>query len=315
MIKQNILVTGGAGFIGSHLCERLINKNQRVVCFDNFDPFYSREIKIQNLSCIINHPNFRLIEGDIRDQEALKEIFNENNIDVVIHLAAQAGVRNSLLQPEKYFDVNLIGTLRLLEVVKKYKIEKFIFASSSSVYGNNIKIPFSEDDLISKPASPYAASKAASESICASYAHLYKIPTIGLRFFTVYGPRQRPDMAIAKFFKSAIEERKIEIFGDGNSERDYTFIDDIIQGILAAIELNCAFEIFNLGNSHTVKLRELVDGVIGLVGKPIEVVKLPGQLGDVLKTCADISKAKLLLNYKPGTDIKSGLKKYSIWNR
>ncbi|MDQ7818390.1 MAG: GDP-mannose 4,6-dehydratase [Melioribacteraceae bacterium] len=314
-MRNEILITGGAGFIGSYLCERLVQMNWNVVCLDNFDPFYPREFKLRNIENIAKSSFFSLIEGDLQDKNLIKEIFDSHKIVSVVHLAAQAGVRESIMNPEKYFATNVLGSLNLLNVIKDKNIEKFIYASSSSVYGNNKKIPFSEDDPILAPASPYAASKIAAESLCATYSSLYKIPTICLRFFTVYGPRQRPDMAFSKFIKNAINSGIIEIYGDGSSSRDYTFIDDIIDGIIRSLEFSCDYEIFNLGNSTTIKLEEVIRIIGSTLHKDIVVKRIENQLGDVPVTYADIRKAETILGYKPQTNIENGIKKYIDWYR
>ncbi|MBC7333864.1 MAG: NAD-dependent epimerase/dehydratase family protein, partial [Actinobacteria bacterium] len=255
---MNILVTGGAGFIGSHLCEKLLSLGHRVLCIDNFNDFYSPSIKRNNIKGVLTNPDFKLFEVDILNQSEINNIFSSYPIDLVIHLAARAGVRPSIAQPLLYEKVNVIGTLNILEACKYNKINKLIFASSSSVYGGSKKIPFSEEDRVDFPISPYASTKKSGELICYTYYHLYSIETICVRFFTVYGPRQRPEMAIHKFTRQIFNKEPIEVYGDGSSSRDYTYIDDIINGIVNMINKVQGYEIVNLGNSYPVKLLELI---------------------------------------------------------
>ena len=310
---ETILVTGGAGFIGSHLCEKLIGLNKKVICIDDFNDFYDPQTKEKNISKIINNKNFILYREDIRNYEKLKEIFKKNKIDKIIHLAARAGVRPSLQQPLLYQDVNVRGTLNVLELAKEFKVKNFVFASSSSVYGINKKIPFSEIDNVDNPISPYAATKKACELLCYNYHHLYKIPVTCLRFFTVYGPRGRPDMAVYKFTKLINEGKEVEMYGDGTTKRDYTYIEDILQGVLAAVEKNFDFEIINLGESRTVELKYLIMLIEKNLGKKAKIKIMNMQPGDVPITYADITKAKKLLNYNPKTNIEEGIKKFIEW--
>jgi len=303
-----LLITGGAGFIGSHLIDRLAARGEGCVCLDDFNDFYDPAIKRRNTAGYE-----RVIEGDIRNQQLLEEIFTRYPIRKIVHLAARAGVRPSLDRPLLYEDVNVRGTLYLLEMAKRYKVEQFVFASSSSVYGGNTKIPFSEEDNISRTVSPYAATKYAGELMCYTYHHLYGIPTTCLRFFTVYGPRQRPEMAIHKFARLIYEGKPIPFFGDGETARDYTYIDDIMQGVLAAIDRPFPFEVFNLGESFCVKLSELVALIEEISRRKAELQRLPNQPGDVEITYADISKARRLLGYNPQTPIRSGLEKFIAW--
>ncbi|MBI4475498.1 MAG: GDP-mannose 4,6-dehydratase [Acidobacteria bacterium] len=302
------LITGGAGFIGSHLIDRLAARGEGCVCLDDFNDFYDPAIKRRNTAGYE-----RVIEGDIRNQQLLEEIFTRYPIRKIVHLAARAGVRPSLDRPLLYEDVNVRGTLYLLEMAKRYKVEQFVFASSSSVYGGNTKIPFSEEDNISRTVSPYAATKYAGELMCYTYHHLYGIPTTCLRFFTVYGPRQRPEMAIHKFARLIYEGKPIPFFGDGETARDYTYIDDIMQGVLAAIDRPFPFEVFNLGESFCVKLSELVALMEEISRRKAELQRLPNQPGDVEITYADISKARRVLGYNPQTPIRSGLEKFIAW--
>ncbi len=312
---MNILVTGGAGFIGSHLVDKLLAENSwKVFALDNFNEFYSPEIKRANIASHLQNPNYTLLETDICDAESLDKIFSENKFDVIVHLAAWAGVRPSLMNPKLYTNVNVNGTLNLLELAKEFGIKQFVFGSSSSVYGINSKIPFAEDDRIHQTISPYAATKAAGEFLCHTYSHLYDIRTICLRFFTVYGSRQRPDLAIHKFSKLIWEGKPIQMFGDGTTRRDYTFVDDIIQGVRAAIDYEKSnYEVFNLGESQTIELRELIEVLEENLGKKAIIERKPMQPGDVPITFADISKAKGLLGYNPTTKIREGIPKFVEW--
>ena len=314
-MQKNILITGGAGFIGSHLVERLLGeKVWRVAVVDDFNDFYSPQVKRANVSAFLNNPNFSLHEIDICDTATLQRVFSESRFDAIVHLAARAGVRPSLAQPKLYSETNVGGTLNLLELAREFGIKQFIFGSSSSVYGVNCKIPFSEDDKTSRPISPYAATKAAGELLCHTYSHLYGVRAVCLRFFTVYGARQRPDLAIHKFSRHIWENRPIEVFGDGRSERDYIFIDDIIAGVRAAIDYDRSdYEIFNLGESETVKLNYLIKLLEENLGKRAVIERRPMQPGDVPRTFADISKAKELLGYNPQTKIEAGIKKFVEW--
>ncbi len=315
MLNRKILITGGAGFIGSHLVERLLAEgNRQVVVVDNFNDFYPAEIKRANVSAFLDNPQFRLYETDICDGENLRKVFAENEFDAIVHLAAWAGVRPSLLNPKLYTQVNVGGTLNLLEAAKDFGVKQFVFGSSSSVYGINCKIPFSEDDKISRPISPYAATKAAGELLCHTFSHLYDIRTVCLRFFTVYGARQRPDLAIHKFSRLIWEEKPIPVFGDGTSQRDYTFVDDIIQGVCAAIDYDKSdYEIFNLGESQTIELSKLIELLEENLGKKAIIERKPMQPGDVPVTFADISKARELLGYNPQTKIEDGISKFTDW--
>ena len=313
--KQRITITGGAGFIGSHLVDKLLAENSwKVFALDNFNEFYSPEIKRANIASHLQNPNYTLLETDICDAESLDKIFSENKFDVIVHLAAWAGVRPSLMNPKLYTNVNVNGTLNLLELAKEFGIKQFVFGSSSSVYGINSKIPFAEDDRIHQTISPYAATKAAGEFLCHTYSHLYDIRTICLRFFTVYGSRQRPDLAIHKFSKLIWEGKPIQMFGDGTTRRDYTFVDDIIEGVRAAIDYEKSnYEVFNLGESQTIELRELIEVLEENLGKKAIIERKPMQPGDVPITFADISKAKGLLGYNPITKIREGIPKFVEW--
>ena len=312
---STVLVTGAAGFIGSHLCEALLAQGRQVVGYDNFDPFYDRAIKQRNLSDLQSHAAFTLVEGDICDRDKLANTFRQFGITEVIHLAALAGVRPSIANPFRYQTVNVGGTSALLECVRDFGVENFLFASSSSVYGENDKVPFAEVDRVDHPISPYAATKKAGELICHTYHHLYGFPVTCLRFFTVYGPRQRPDLAIAKFTRLIDSGTPIPFFGDGSTRRDYTYIDDIIQGVIAALENRAGYAIYNLGESQTTTLAELVKQIESALGKPALIDRQPSQPGDVPVTYADISLARAELGYSPHTKIPEGIPKYVEWYR
>jgi UDP-glucuronate 4-epimerase len=312
---KKILITGGAGFIGSHLVDTLLAEGGwQVVVIDDFNDFYAPEIKRANIREHLQHPQYKLIEADIRCFDSLRQVFAENQFDAVAHLAARAGVRPSLADPRLYNENNVTGTLNLLELSREFEMQNFVFASSSSVYGINAKIPFSESDPIFNPISPYAATKAAGELLCHTYTHLYGIRCVCLRFFTVYGARQRPDLAIHKFSRLISEGKPIPVFGDGSTRRDYTFIDDIIAGVRASIDYDKTnYEIFNFGESRTVKLSELISLLEENLGKKAIINRLPLQPGDVPQTFADVSKAKKLLGYNPTTPIEEGIAKFVKW--
>ena len=312
---SSILVTGGAGFIGSHLCGRLLREGYTVICLDNFDSFYDPNIKIKNIEGMgKKFPNqFELITGDIRNYEHLTETFKKNRIDSVVHLAARAGVRPSINNPLLYQDVNIRGTIVLLEACKEFGIKDFIFASSSSVYGENQRVPFSEEDLDIQPISPYGATKRAGELLCYSHHHLYGMNIACLRIFTAYGPRQRPEMAIHKFTRLIEQGENIPIYGDGSSRRDYTYIDDLIEGILAVMHHHKGFEIYNLGESQTTSLNELIRLIEEAFDKKANVEMLEPQPGDVSITYADISKAERKLGYHPKIKIEEGIKRFVEW--
>jgi len=312
---MNFLVTGGAGFIGSHLNESLLKDTNSIVCLDNFDPFYEPKIKYENIKKVKDHPSFKLVEGDILDWKLLDQLFKDNRFDVVVHLAARAGVRPSIQNPRLYQRVNIEGTINLLELSCRHKVDKFIFASSSSVYGNNRKVPFSEKDPVDHPISPYAATKKAGELIAHTFYALYNIPITCLRFFTVYGPRQRPDMAIHKFTRLIDEEKAIPVFGNGKSRRDYTYIDDIIAGILLSIEKCKGFNIFNLGESKTIELNNLIKLIEDKLNKQAKIERLPEQPGDMKETYADITKAKRELGYNPSFTLQDGINEFITWYR
>ena len=308
------LITGAAGFIGSHLCERMLANGWAVTGLDNFNDFYDPEIKRDNISGFLENESFNLIEGDIRNSEVIENVVSDN-IDIIIHLASGAGVRPSIQQPVYYSDNNMTGTMVMLEAAKKFNIKKFIFASSSSVYGNNKKVPFSEDDNVDFPISPYAATKKAGELFCHTYHHLYDINMTCLRFFTVYGPRQRPDLAIHKFAKLIEQGKSIPVYGDGSMMRDFTYIDDIIDGIIASIEKCEGYNIYNLGESRPITVNDLVAEIEKALGKKAIIEHLPMQPGDVNCTYADVSKAIKDLGYDPKTKIEDGLAKFVEWLR
>lgn len=308
---STVLVTGGAGFIGSHLCEKLLELGYWVINLDNFNDFYDPKIKRKNILTALSNRRYTLIEGDIRDRKLLEKIFNTFNIDTVVHIAALAGVRTSIGNPLEYVDVDIKGTVNLLEFSKDFKVKKFIFASTSSVYGLN-SVPFKEDGKKS-PISPYAAAKLAGELFCSTYNVLYDIPVICLRFFTVYGPRQRPEMAVHYFTRLIDEGKELPVWGDGTSSRDYTYIDDIINGIVASIYHKCSFDIFNLGNSNPIKLNDLIGLIEQKLGKSARRVYLPVQKGDAEHTYADITKSKAVLGYNPEVSIEEGIEKFIDW--
>jgi UDP-glucuronate 4-epimerase len=314
---KNILVTGGAGFIGSHLVDRLLAEGGWRVCVvDDFNDFYAPSVKRENVREHMKSASYRLYEADIRDYARLENVFREEKFDCIVHLAARAGVRPSLLEPMLYMETNINGTLNLLELAREHGVKQFVFGSSSSVYGINAKVPFSEEDPIRQPISPYAATKAAGELICHTYSHLYGIRCVCLRFFTVYGARQRPDLAIHKFAKLITEGRLIPVFGDGTTRRDYTYIDDIIAGVRSAIDFEeSGYEVFNLGESQTVELNKLIALLEKELDRNALVDRQPMQPGDVPQTFADVAKARRLLGYDPQTKIEEGIKRFVEWFR
>jgi UDP-glucuronate 4-epimerase len=313
----NILITGGAGFIGSHLVDRLLTEGDwQVTVIDDFNDFYDPELKRANIQTYLSRPNFNLIEADIRDYYSLDEVFAEGNFKCIVHLAARAGVRPSLTEPRLYVETNINGTTNLLELSRHHGVNQFVFGSSSSVYGENRKVPFSEADPIFNPISPYAATKAAGELLCHTYSHLYRMRIVCLRFFTVYGARQRPDLAIHKFARLISRGEPIPVFGDGTTRRDYTHIDDIIAGVRAAIDYDQSnYEVINLGESRTVELRELIALLEAALDQKAQITRQPVQPGDVSQTFADIAKARRLLNYDPQTQIEDGIRKFVDWFR
>jgi UDP-glucuronate 4-epimerase len=318
---KRILLTGGAGFIGSHVAEALLRRGASLAIVDNLDEFYSPTWKKANLESIGKIGRYEFFDQDICAAEGMKEIFERVRPDAVIHLAARAGVRPSIEQPRLYERVNVAGTVNLLEHCREFQASRLIFGSSSSVYGESDRAPFSEEQFDLRPISPYAATKLAGESFCYTYAHLYKLPVVALRFFTVYGPRQRPDLAIHKFVARIEAGKPIPIFGDGETGRDYTYVDDIVAGILSALEYDFSgtagapFEICNLGNSHPVKLSLLVRMIEQATGKKAIIQREGPQQGDVPLTWADVSKAAKLLGYRPQTTLEEGLKRFIAWYR
>lgn len=309
---MKILVTGGAGFIGSHLSKALIDRGDQVVIIDNFNDYYEPQLKEDRLKTILKKYKFKLYRGDIRDAELLEKIFKKEKIDKVVHLAAMAGVRNSLKNPLLYEEVNVRGTMNLLEKSVKYKIKNFVYASSSSVYGNNKKLPFSETDSVDTPISPYAASKKACELMAHVYSHIYSLPTTGLRFFTVYGPWGRPDMALFGFTKSIIEGKEIEVYNHGKMTRNFTYIDDIVSGIITVLDKNIPYGIMNIGGDKEEKLTRFIEVIEENIGKKAKKKMMPIQPGDVKSTVADIKKLRKL-GWKPKTRIEKGIKNFVEW--
>jgi UDP-glucuronate 4-epimerase len=311
-LKQ-IVVTGGAGFIGSHVIDRLLEEGYDVTNIDNFDPFYDKKIKRDNIKGHLDFDTYTLHEADIRDMDAVRAAIPDNT-DIIIHLAAKAGVRPSIQDPIAYQEVNVRGTQNLLEVAKEKEIPQFVFASSSSVYGKNPNVPWKEDDVVLQPISPYASTKVSGELLGHVYSHLYDIRFVALRFFTVYGPRQRPDLAIHKFLKLMNEGKEITLYGDGSTRRDYTFIEDIVDGIMNATRFEeSMYEIINLGNNDTVELLELVEAIEKASGIEANKTFGPEQPGDVKQTWADVTKAGRLLNYHADYSIDKGLKAFVEW--
>ena len=309
---MRILVTGGAGFIGSHLVEKLLAAGHEVVIVDDFNDFYDPRIKQANIAGFAK--DVTVCHVDIRDGAAVRSLFHREKVDAIAHLAARAGVRPSIQLPQLYYDTNVIGTLHLLEAARVIGAERFIFASSSSVYGASKTVPFSEGQHLTQTLSPYAATKVAGEFLCSTYSHLYQMRVVALRYFTVYGPRQRPDLAIHQFTRRIYAGQLIDQFGDGSTRRDYTYIDDVIQGTMAALKYEGPrYDIFNLGESETIQLKELISALENAVGKKAKINRLSEQPGDMPLTCADISKARKLLGYNPTTRFSVGLPKFVDW--
>jgi UDP-glucuronate 4-epimerase len=309
---MRILVTGGAGFIGSHLVEKLVRDGHGVAIVDDFNDYYDPQIKRENIAAVAR--DIAIHQIDLRDSGAVRNLFHGEKFEAIVHLAARAGVRPSIAHPQLYYDTNVAGTLHLLEAARMTGVERVVFASSSSVYGIAKKTPFSEDLHLTQTISPYAATKIAGEFLCSTYAHLYKMRIVALRYFTVYGPRQRPDLAIHQFTRRIQAGAPIDQFGDGTTRRDYTYIDDIIQGTMAALTYEeAAFDIFNLGESETIQLKDLIAAIEKALGRPAKINQLPEQPGDVPLTCADITKAKKLLGYNPRTRLSEGLPKFVDW--
>lgn len=312
LLAMRILVTGGAGFIGSHLAEKLLAAGHGVVILDDFNDFYDPQIKQANIGGFAN--DITVCHADLRDGESVRNVFRREKLDAIAHLAARAGVRPSIEQPRLYYDTNVTGTLHLLEAARVTGVERFIFASSSSVYGAAKIVPFSEDEHLTQTLSPYAATKIAGEFLCSTYSHLYQMRVVGLRYFTVYGPRQRPDLAIHQFTRRIQSGQPIDQFGDGNTRRDYTYIDDVIQGTMAALDYNGPlYDVFNLGESETILLKDLISAIENALGKKAKINRLPEQPGDMPRTYADISKAQKSLAYNPTTKFSAGLPKFIDW--
>lgn len=313
---MNYLITGGAGFIGSSLTERLLDDNNKIFVIDNFNDYYDVNLKEKNVQQFLANKNYKLYRGDICDRNLVKEIFRQNHIDVVVHIAARAGVRPSLEDPLEYVRSNIEGTINILENMKEFSCKKIVFASSSSVYGNCTAEKFSEDLKVTEPISPYAATKSACEQFLYTYSKLYGINAVCLRFFTVYGPKQRPDLAIRKFIELIEQDKSIPVYGDGSTMRDYTYIEDILNGICAAIEYDkTPYEIINLGGGSPVTLSQMIRTIEKVLNKQAKIERLPMQPGDVNKTVSDISKAQKLLNYEPKTTFEDGIKKFVEWKR
>ena len=309
---MRILVTGGAGFIGSHLVEKLLSLGHDVAILDDFNDFYDPQIKRQNIAAVAK--DVAIHHLDLRDSGAVRNLFHREKFEAIAHLAARAGVRPSIQNPQLYYDTNVDGTLHLLDAARVTGVERFIFASSSSVYGNSKSVPFSEDRQLIQTLSPYGATKIAGESLCSTYSHLYGMRVVALRYFTVYGPRQRPDLAIHQFTRRIHAGKPIDQFGDGTTRRDYTYIDDIIQGTMAALKYDGPmFDIFNLGENETIQLRDLIAGIENALGEKAKINRLPEQPGDMPVTYADISKARELLGYNPSTRLSDGLPRFIEW--
>jgi UDP-glucuronate 4-epimerase len=314
-MSQHVLVTGGAGFIGSHLTRRLLARGDRVTVLDDFNDFYDPARKRRNVAPLLADPAYRLVEGDIRDEPLVDRLFRDGRFDAVVHLAARAGVRPSLREPILYEDVNCIGTLRLLEAARRHGPQVFVFGSSSSVYGINRKVPFAEDDPVDLPISPYATTKRTGELLCFNYHHLYGLRCSCLRFFTVYGPAQRPEMAIHKFTDLLARGERVPLYGNGATRRDYTYVDDIVDGLVAVLDLAPPFEILNLGGADTTALEDLVSWLAEELAVEARIDYLPEQPGDVPITYADVAKAQRLLGYAPRVPIREGLRRFVAWYR
>lgn len=312
-MKKSVIITGGAGFIGSHLAKRLLDENWKVTVIDNFDPYYDVEIKRSNIKAHLSNPDFTLLKMDLRNYEQLEKQLTDD-YDAIVHLAAKAGVRPSIKSPALYQSVNVLGTQNMLEIARNFNIKQFVFGSSSSVYGVNPNVPWSEDDFVLKPISPYASTKISGELLGHVYAHLYNIRFVALRFFTVFGPRQRPDLAIHKFANMMLKNEAIPVFGDGSTRRDYTFVEDIVSGIVAAIDYDDSiYEIINIGNNRTISLSHMIHTIERSFGVKAIINRLPMQPGDVPRTYANISKAQTLLGYNPTTSFEDGIEKFKDW--
>jgi len=313
---STVLVTGAAGFVGSHLTERLLTDGHSVVGLDNFNDFYDPDIKRANLGGAKSYAGFTMVEGDIRDEAGVDAVFDRHRPDAVVHLAAMAGVRSSIERPHLYTDVNVQGTTVLLDAAARHGTGPFVFASSSSVYGNNAQVPFSEAHRVENPISPYAATKRAAELLCHTFHHLHGLPVVCLRLFTVFGPRQRPDLAIAKFLRLVASGDPIPVFGDGTTSRDYTYVDDIVNGVVGALSewsLHGGFDVFNLGGSHPVTLNELIAIIEEVTGLPVRRDNRPPQPGDVQRTWADVGKAAARFGFEPSTGLREGIAAQWEW--
>jgi UDP-glucuronate 4-epimerase len=312
---DDILITGGAGFIGSHLAERLLREGKRLAIVDNLDDYYPEEMKRANLDEVRKSGEFQFFPTDIRDGEMLRQVFARFKPAVVIHLAARAGVRQSFAQPEAYTSINVLGTTQVLEISRQYSVQRIVMASSSSVYGQTSRAPFCEDATITHPLSIYAATKVAGEAVAFTYSHAYALPVVCLRLFTVYGPRQRPDLAIRKFAQLIMEGKEVPIFGDGSLQRDYTYIEDIVDGILRALAAPGNFDVFNLGNSRPVRIDEMVDALGRALGKPVLKKFVPTPAGEMILTHADLTKARQVLDYSPKVSFEVGIGRFAEWLR
>ncbi|RRB00975.1 SDR family NAD(P)-dependent oxidoreductase [Larkinella rosea] len=312
---MNILLTGGAGFIGSNLAKQLLEEGHRVICLDNLDGYYDPDIKWRNVQQSLNELNYHFHEGDIRDAELIDMLFRLYSIDAVVHLAARAGVRPSVQDPALYYDVNVTGTLTVLQAMQRWNVKKMVFASSSSVYGDSPNVPFAETDTADRPLSPYAASKRAAELLCHTFHHLYGFDIFCLRFFTVYGPQQRPEMAISQFTDSILKGRPINVFGDGSTARDYTYVEDIVSGIIQSLDNLKGYEVLNIGGSDPISLANLIKLIEQSIGEQARINRLPMQAGDVQQTYADITKASQLIGYQPAIQIEEGVRRFVEWYR
>jgi len=313
---MRVVVTGGAGFIGSHLVDRLLRDGHEVTVVDDFDPFYDRAIKESNLAGALADPRCRLVEMDVRDAEGVDSLLRSWRPDAIAHLAAKAGVRPSIAEPALYADVNVVGTVRWLEAASRLEPRpRFVYASSSSVYGDRATAPFRETDPIVAPVSPYAASKAACELMAHAFHRLHGLPVTGLRFFTAYGPRNRPDLAVASFARKIDRGEPVPMFGDGRTRRDYTFVEDVVDGVARAIDRCTGCHLYNLGNSHPIELAAMIEMLGEALGKAPRIERLPEQPGDVRQTFADVSKAERELGYRPSTSFRDGLDRFAEWFR
>lgn len=310
---EKFLITGGAGFIGSHLSQRLLQEGKNLAIVDSLDDFYPAELKRRNLGEIKISGDFQHFSVDIRDPEKLRDAFTTFKPDVVIHLAARGGVRPSFTQPEAYTSINVLGTTQVLEVSRRSGVQRLIFASSSSVYGHSSRAPFKEDDPITRPLSVYAATKVAGEAMAFTYSHAYRLPVVCLRLFTAYGPRQRPDLAISKFGRLILSGEEVPIFGDGSLQRDYTYVDDIVDGIVRSVQAPGMFEVFNIGNSSPVSVDAMVTTLAAALGKPAHRKYLPAPAGEMLLTHADPTKANKILGYSPKVSFEEGIRRFAEW--